>query len=91
MLPSAFNVLRKAVFFTELMPSRIIEKFIKRIKRTHVICGLTDTIMNYVLKHVEIKYQHGRLILVIFFILNFLRNYNIKNMCSLAFMLLDGR
>lgn len=56
MLLLVFNVLRKVVFFIELMFFRIIEKFIKRIKRIYVICGLIDIIMNYVLKYVEIKY-----------------------------------
>lgn len=65
MLLLAFSFLRKTVLGR--MPYRVIEKFIKHTKRLHVICELTDIIMNYALKHIEIKYQLNKLILTIFF------------------------
>lgn len=69
MLPSAFSLLgkkKKAAFVAVLMLSRVIENFIKHTERA-VICGLTDAIItNYVLKHIEIKYQFVKLVLTIF-------------------------
>ena len=68
MLLLAFSLLRKTVF--GLMPYRVIEKLIKHIKRVYVIYELTDIIiMNYALKHIEIKYQLNKLILTVFFLL----------------------
>lgn len=79
MLPSALSLLREAAFFASSTPSRITKKFIKHSKGSHFICGLTDRVLNNMLKYTEMKYYFDRLIMRYTFILGFLRNYNINN------------